>query len=240
MYVEQIIKQLIGLSDPVIAQHSQRFFKTNDGDYGAGDKFLGLRVPTLRKTVKQFKDVNLDDSIELLKNEYHEVRLCAVFFLVALFERASTKYNTNLQRQKSIVDAYLANTQHINNWDLVDSSAHKILGKYLLTKDRQILDELSRSEDLWEKRISMMATYAFIKENQFEDTLRVAETLLNDSHDLIHKIVGWMLREVGNQDKATEEAFLLLHYKNMPRTMLRYAIEKFSKEERTAYLKGLI
>lgn len=236
MLVEQITKQLMQLSDPDIAQHSQRFFKTGDGDYGAGDKFLGLRVPTLRKTVKEFKKANLDDALALLKSEYHEVRLCAIFLLVALFERAKS----SPQDQKIIVEAYLANTQYINNWDLVDSSAHKILGKYLLDKKREIIHKLSHSNNLWEKRISMMATYTFIKDQQFEDTFRIAETLLNDKHDLIHKIVGWMLREVGNQDKATEEAFLLLHYKNMPRTMLRYAIEKFSKEERTAYLKGTL
>jgi 3-methyladenine DNA glycosylase AlkD len=236
MLVEQITKQLIQLSDPDIAQHSQRFFKTGDGDYGAGDQFLGLRVPTLRKTVKQFKNASLNDAIALLKSEYHEVRLCAVFFLVALFERAKS----SPQAQETIVKTYLSNTQYINNWDLVDSSAHKILGKYLLDKDRAILHKLSLSDDLWEKRISMMTTYTFIKEQQFEDTFVIAKTLLNDSHDLIHKIVGWMLREVGNQDKSAEEAFLQLHYKKMPRTMLRYAIEKFSKEERASYLKGLI
>lgn len=236
MYVEQIIKQLIELSDPKIAQHSQRFFKTGDGEYGAGDHFLGLRVPVLRKMVKQHKHLSLDEAIDLLKSEYHEVRLCAIFFLVALFERAKSFP----QEQDLIVNAYLSNTQYINNWDLVDSSAHKILGKYLLEKDRDILYTLSRSDYLWEKRISMMATYTFIKEHQFEDTFRIAETLLNDSHDLIHKIVGWMLREVGNQDKLAEQQFLKVHYKKMPRTMLRYAIEKFSKEERAAYLKGLI
>ena len=239
-YVEQITKQLTELADPEIAQHSQRFFKTGDGEYGANDQFLGIRVPILRQTVKQFKDVTLDDALALLKSEYHEVRLCAIYFLVALFERASATSNPNYQQQKLIVNAYLANTKYINNWDLVDSSAHKILGKYLLDKDRTILHTMSFSNDLWEKRISMMATYTFIKENQFADTFRIAETLLNDNHDLIHKIVGWMLREVGNQNKAAEEGFLLLHYKKMPRTMLRYAIEKFSKEERTAYLKGFL
>lgn len=234
--VPTVLQQLKQKADSDIAQHSQRFFKTDEGEYGAGDKFLGLRVPILRQTVKQYKKANLDDALALLKSEYHEVRLCAVFFMVAIFERA----RSSPQEQKIIVEAYLANTQYINNWDLVDSSAHKILGKYLLDKERETLHKLSHSNNLWEKRISMMATYTFIKEQQFEDTFRIAKTLLNDSHDLIHKIVGWMLREVGNQNKEAEEAFLLLHYKKMPRTMLRYAIEKFSKEERTAYLKGLI
>ncbi|MDG1751939.1 MAG: DNA alkylation repair protein [Thalassotalea sp.] len=236
MLVEQITKQLIQLSDPDIAQHSLRFFKSGKGEYGAGDKFLGLRVPTLRKIVKEYKQAQLEDAIELLKSEFHEIRLCAVFFLVALFERAKS----SPQAQEAIVKAYLSNTQYINNWDLVDSSAHKILGKYLLDKERTILYQLAESNDLWEKRISMMATYTFIKEQQFEDTFVIAKVLLNDNHDLIHKIVGWMLREVGNQNKQVEQDFLKVHYKNMPRTMLRYAIEKFSKEERATYLQGKI
>ncbi|MCO4800198.1 MAG: DNA alkylation repair protein, partial [Colwelliaceae bacterium] len=179
---------------------------------------------------------NLEDAIKLLKSEYHEVRLCAIFFLVSLFERAKSSHQT----QSLIVDTYLLHTQYINNWDLVDSSAHKILGKFLLDKDRAILHKLSLSDDLWERRMSMMATYTFIKEQQFEDTFVIAKTLLNDSHDLIHKIVGWMLREVGNQNKEAEQKFLNEYYKNMPRTMLRYAIEKFSKEERQQYLTGKI
>lgn len=236
MLTEEIINQLKNAGDHDIAQHAVRFFKTADGEYGAGDKFLGLRVPFLRKTIKQYKQATLKDALILLKNDYHEIRLFAVLLMVALFEQAKNDVN----RQKKIVDAYLTHTQYINNWDLVDSSAHKILGKYLLDKEREILHQLSQSTCLWEKRISMMATYSLIKQGQFEDTFIIAKTLLNDPHDLIHKIVGWMLREVGNQNKVAEQTFLKCYYRAMPRTMLRYAIEKFPKEERQQYLKGEI
>ena len=234
--VDEVVKHLKMLADESIAEHSQRFFKSGEGDYGAGDKFLGIRVPVIRKTVKQFKQANLSDALELLSNEYHEIRLFAVLLMVALFERAKS----DQAPQKQIVEAYLANTQYINNWDLVDSSAHKILGRYLLNKERSILHELSLSQCLWQKRISMMATYYFIKQGQFDDTFKIAENLMADSHDLIHKIVGWMLREVGNKDKQAEQRFLKKHYHNMPRTMLRYAIEKFPQAQRQQYLKGLI
>ena len=234
--VDEVIAHLKALANETIAEHSQRFFKTGDGEYGAGDNFLGLRVPVIRKTVKQFKQATLADALELLSNDYHEVRLFAVLLMVTLFERVKS----DEAKQKQIVDAYLANTQYVNNWDLVDSSAHKILGNYLINKDRSILYKLSVSHCLWEKRISMMATYYFIKQGQFEDTFTIAETLLEDPHDLIHKIVGWMLREIGNQDKQAEQAFLNKHYQNMPRTMLRHAIEKFPEEQRQHYLRGLI
>lgn len=237
MTVKKIIIELRSQADEGIAQHSTRFFKTGEGEYGEGDKFLGLRVPTVRNIVKQYrKQSTLADAIELLHNEYHEVRLCAILLMVALFELAKN----DPDKQTQIVEAYLAHTHRVNNWDLVDSSAHKILGKYLLDKERSILHQLSRSDCLWERRISMMATYTFIKQGQFDDTFRVAETLLSDSHDLIHKIVGWMLREVGNQDKPAEEHFLKQHCKAMPRTMLRYSIEKFSKEQRQQYLAGTV
>lgn len=234
MNVEQVITELTALADPEIAQHSMRFFKSGEGEYGEGDKFLGLRVPVLRQIVKKFKQATIADALELLSNEYHEVRLFAVLLMVALFVRAK---KDELQQQK-VVEAYLAHTRFINNWDLVDSSAHKILGKYLLDKDRQILHRLSQSNDLWEKRIAMMATYYFIKQGEFTDTFQIAETLLADQHDLIHKIVGWMLREVGNIDRDAEIDFLKSRYQKMPRTMLRYAIEKFPKEQRKAYLSG--
>jgi len=234
MTVEQIIDQLTQQANPEIAQQSQRFFKTGENEYGAGDKFLGLRVTVLRSTIKHFKQATLNDALILVKSEYHEIRLFAVLLMVSLFERAKKEPES----QKIIVNAYLRHTQYINNWDLVDSSAHKILGKYLLDNNRTILYALSQSVCLWERRIAMMATYYFIKRGEFEDTLRIAKILLNDEHDLIHKIVGWMLREVGNKDRDVEEAFLTIHYQNMPRTMLRYAIEKFTKERKQAYLKG--
>lgn len=238
MYVEQILNQLTELADPDIAQHSSRFFKTGENDYGAGDKFLGLRVPVLRQKVKQFKQANLADALVLLKNEYHEVRLFAVLLMVSLYERAKKNDRAAQAKRQAIVEAYLANTQYINNWDLVDSSAHKILGHYLFDKEREVLYQLAHSHHLWQKRIAMMTTYYFIKQGQFQDTFNLAEILLNDSHDLIHKIVGWMLREVGNIDKSAEEGFLITHYQAMPRTMLRYAIEKFPKNERQSYLVG--
>lgn len=231
-----IISDLKAIADPAIAQHSQRFFKTGDDEYGAGDKFLGIRVPVLRQKIKTYKGANVEDALELLKNEYHEIRLFAVLLLVRLFEQA--KKSPALQQH--IVEGYLSHTRYINNWDIVDSSAHKILGCYLLDKDRTILHQLSTSEDLWEKRIAMMATYMFIKQGEFDDTFQIAQTLLLDKHDLIHKIVGWMLREVGNINKAAEVQFLNSHYQNMPRTMLRYAIEKFDKAERQRYLQGKI
>jgi len=233
---KEIFKTLIQSANPDIAEHSQRFFKTGEGDYGAGDKFLGIRVPVIRKLVKQSKQASMADAVELISNEYHEVRLFAVLLMVHFFERSK---NDEAQ-QEEIVSAYLANTAFINNWDLVDSSAHKILGKYLFNKDRTLLFKLAKSASLWERRISMMSTYYFIKQGQFEDTFKIAEILLDDNHDLIHKIVGWMLREVGNKNKLAEENFLKSHYVNMPRTMLRYAIEKFPKEERELYLKGKI
>lgn len=234
MYVEQITKHLLSASNPEIAQHSQRFFKTAKGEYGEGDKFIGIRIPIIRQTLKDFKEATLSDALTLLQSEYHEIRLFAVLLLVRLYEKAKSDPN----QQDVIVESYLANTQYINNWDIVDSSAHKILGHYYLNKDKSVLHELSRSDNLWKKRISMMATYTFIKSLHFEDTFIIAKRLLNDNHDLIHKIVGWMLREVGNKNKEAEIEFLQLHYKEMPRTMLRYAIEKFSKDERKAYLNG--
>ena len=236
MQVNTIISDLSAIADPDIAQHSHRFFKTGEGEYGAGDKFLGIRVPVLRQKIKEYKTATADDAFELLKNQYHEVRLFAVLLLVRLFERAK---KAPIQQQY-IVEGYLSHTQYINNWDIVDSSAHKILGCYLLEKDRTILHQLSRSTNIWEKRIAMMATYTFIKQGDFEDTLLIAQTLLLDKHDLIHKIVGWMLREVGNINKTVEVEFLNKHYQKMPRTMLRYAIEKFDKAERQRYLQGKV
>ncbi len=231
-----IIKQeVIRLGDQRIAEHSQRFFKTGKGEYGEGDKFLGIRVPVLRTVSKKYKTLPLTQLRLLIQSEYHEIRLVAVYILVLQFKRAKK----NIDRQKEICDFYLANMNYINNWDLVDSSAHYMLGPYLLNREKGLLYKLSKSDNLWHRRIGIMTTFHFIKNNQFDETLAIAEILLKDDHDLIHKAVGWMLREIGKRDKKTEEQFLLNHYKKMPRTMLRYAIEKFPKEERKAYLKGL-
>ena len=228
---QEIIDHLHSLANPEIAEHSQRFFKTAEGEYGFGDKFLGIRVPVIRQAVKKFETTPLSVAEKLLKSEYHEVRLFALLLLVFRFS------NSSVDEQDEIYHLYLSNTQYINNWDLVDSSAHHIVGAYLENKDRSVLYDLSKSNSLWERRIAIMSTFYFIRKNQFGDTLRISEQLLSDQEDLIHKAVGWMLREVGKRDLAIEVAFLKTHYQIMPRTMLRYAIEKFSKEERQKYLR---
>lgn len=232
MSCKTILDHLHSLANPEIAQHSQHFFKTGEGEYGYGDIFLGIRVPIIRKAVKKFKDAPLDVIEELLKSKYHEIRLFALLSLVLRFSK------TTLKKQEEIYHIYLNNTQYINNWDLVDSSAHYIVGDYLLLRDKTILYDLSLSDSLWERRIAIMSTFYFIKKNQFEDALNIAERLLSDKEDLIHKAVGWMLREIGKRDMGVEVKFLNKHYKTMPRTMLRYAIEKFDEDERQKYLKS--
>ncbi len=234
MGYQEIVDHLFNLADLEIAEHSQRFFKTAEGEYGFGDKFLGIRVPVIRQTVKKFKTTPLTVAEKLLKSEYHEVRLFALLLLVFRFSKSS------IDEQDVIYHLYLKNTQFINNWDLVDSSAHHIVGAYLQNKERSVLYDLLKSNSLWERRIAIMSTFYFIKKNQFSDTLHISELLLSDQEDLIHKAVGWMLREVGKRDLALEVAFLKTNYQKMPRTMLRYAIEKFSKEERQKYLSGKV
>jgi 3-methyladenine DNA glycosylase AlkD len=227
-----IVEYLESLSDPDIAAHSQRFFKTGPGEYGEGDVFLGIRVPAVRKAVARYPDVPRSIVGRLIRCRYHEVRLFAVLALVAKFNRPGCSDQESIYRQ------YLSNTEYINNWDLVDSSAHQIVGGWLNSRDRSDLDKLSGSQSLWERRIAIIATLHFIRQKQFDDTLRIADHLLRDDHDLIHKAVGWMLREVGKRDKSIEVQFLLPRYREMPRVMLRYAIEHFSAQERRAYLKG--
>jgi len=229
---KSIQQELKKISDPEIAAHSQRFFKTGEGEYGEGDIFLGIRVPILRKIAKQYKEFSVDQIMEVFTSKYHEARLLALLMLVNSYERA------DLNTQEKIYSLYLDNTQYINNWDLVDSSAHKIVGAHLYTKSRKPLYTLAKSKDLWERRIAIISTHYFIKKRDFEDTLKISELLLDNKEDLIHKAVGWMLREVGNQDLSAERAFLDKHYKSMPRTMLRYAIEKFPEQLRLDYLKG--
>ena len=218
------------LADPKKAKILSRFFKTGKGEYGEGDIFLGIKVPDQRKVAAKYKDITLEDVQELLESKIHEHRLTSLFILVSKYKKADDP------GKKEIVDFYLKNTKNINNWDLVDSSAPYILGNYLRDKGKPILYTLAKSGNLWERRIAMLSTYAFIRTNEFEDTLKIAEILLSDKHDLIHKAVGWMLREVGNRDPEKEEEFLKKHCKMMPRTMLRYAIEKFNKEKKNVYL----
>ncbi len=228
---QEIIDHLHKLADPEIAGHSQRFFKTAEGEYGFGDKFLGIRVPVIRRAVKKYKETPFSVTERLLKSEYHEIRLFTLLLLVLRFSKS------NINGQKEIYRLYLDNTQYVNNWDLVDSSAHHIVGSYLENGDKSVLYDLAGSDSLWERRIAIMSTFYFIKRNHFTDALRISGQLINDQEDLIHKAVGWMLREIGKRDLNAEVGFLKSHYQRMPRTMLRYAIEKFSKEERHRYLK---
>jgi 3-methyladenine DNA glycosylase AlkD len=210
----------------------QRYFKTGKGEYAEGDIFLGLNVGEQRKIAKKFNEVGLSELKPFLNSGIHEGRLIALFILVEKFAKAGE------EEKKKIFDFYLENMQGINNWDLVDLSAPKIIGQFLLGKDKSSLYKLAKSQSIWEKRIAIMATHAFIRQKQFEDALKISEILLQDRHDLIHKAVGWTLREIGKTDLAAEEKFLKIHCKEMPRTMLRYAIEKFPEKKRKAYLNG--
>ena len=231
---KQIMDRLHELSDTDIAAHSQRFFKTGKGEYGEGDRFLGIRVPILRKCVREYRTISLNDTLELLKSRFHEARLLALLMLVAKYSFAHS-----VAEQEAIYQSYLSHTEFTNNWDLVDCSAEHIVGAHLFKRDRNPIYRLAGSRIIWERRIAVMSTFHFIKRDDFSDTLAIAELLLGDNEDLIHKAVGWMLREVGKRNRNTEEEFLLNHYKEMPRTMLRYAIEKLPESQRLAYLHGI-
>ena len=231
---QQISDLLISQGNPKIADHSQRFFKTGKGEYGENDKFLGIRVPVLRNTATRLRDVSLTETKKLLKSPYHEVRLLALLMLVDRYTRGDSN------ERNRIFECYVSHTRYTNNWDLVDCSAHRIVGPHLQDRDRELLFRFARSESLWERRIAIFSTLHFIKQNDFSDTLKLAEILLKDDQDLIHKVVGWMLREVGKKDKKLADKFLRRRYRDMPRTMLRYAIEKHPEPQRQAYLKGLV
>lgn len=212
------------------AEASKWFFKTGKGEYGEGDRFIGVRVPDQRAVEKQFRDMPLAQVVQLLQSSIHEHRLTAVILLTEQFKRADEA------GQKAIYDAYLKNTKWVNNWDIVDSSAHKIVGAYLLDRSRKPIYTLAKSKDLWEKRIAMITTAWFIKEGDFTDTLALAKQFLNEEHDLMHKAVGWMLREMGKVDEKPLRDFLDQHAHEMPRTMLRYAIERLPESMRKTYL----
>ena len=220
------------MADKEIAEHAQGFFKTGKGQYGEGDRFLGIRVPALRKLAREYRGVSIQEAVRLLKSQFHEERLLALFLLVAIFKKADD------EGRRAVYELYLENTRFINNWDLVDCSAEHIVGAYLWGADKQPLYDLAASNMLWERRISIMSTFHFIKHNEFADTLRIAKILLADKEDLIHKAVGWMLREIGKRDAEAQEKFLKKHCRGMPRTMLRYAIERFPAPKRQRYLKG--
>jgi 3-methyladenine DNA glycosylase AlkD len=226
--------ELRRLADPVRATHSLRFFKTGPGQYGEGDKFLGLTVPAMRTVVRKYRGLDDDAVLELLASPWHEDRLVAVLLLVEGYKRGD-----ELRRGK-VHRAYLANARWINNWDLVDCSAEYVIGAHLVADEIRLLERLARSKNLWERRIAIVATFHFIKRGEFRPTLRIATMLLGDSHDLIHKAVGWMLREVGKRDRKALDGFLKRHYRKMPRTMLRYAIERHPERIRKQYLVGTI
>ena len=256
----ELRKELKGIADTKRAEVSQGFFKTGKGEYGEGDVFLGITVPQSRKIAIRFKELPFSKILGLLKSKIHEERLIALLILVYNFNAGNEK------AQKKIFDFYLENMQCVNNWDLVDLSADKIIGRYLFAwgpvglhprptssvaslpagarrgppapATPTLLLRLAKSENIWERRIAIVSTYYSIKNNKFDETLKIAEMLLNDRHDLIHKAVGWMLREVGKRDMKTEIKFLDKHYKKMPRTMLRYSIERFPEELRMDYLKN--
>ena len=234
MTAASIEKHLLSIREPERVKLLQGYFKTGPGDYGEGDLFLGLRVPTVRTLAREYRALPLAEVVELLASEWHEARLLALLIMADQYARGDEV------TRKALFDTYLANTHRINNWDLVDSSAAQIVGAHLYERSRSPLRKLARSKLIWERRIAIIATAYFIKRDDFEDTLAISEMLLEDREDLIHKAVGWMLREVGKRDVATLETFLRTHYRNMPRTALRYAIEKFPPEERRAYLDGTV
>ena len=232
--LNSIKKDLQAESAPLKKKGLSRFFKTGKGEYGEGDIFLGVTVPKIRRVAKKYKDVSLDEIRTLLRSLIHEERLTALLILVENFRKADETEKTE------IFNLYLKNTKYINNWDLVDLSASRIVGEYLKDKPVDILYTLAKSKSLWERRIAIISTFQFIWEGRFAETLKISKILLTDRHDLIHKAVGWMLREVGKRSFKTEEGFLKKHYKKMPRTMLRYSIEKFPEKLRLRYLTGVV
>ena len=221
-------------TNPEQAKVYLRFFKTGKGEYGEGDQFFGIKVPVSRSIAKQFKDISLAEIQELLNSQVHEERLIGLIILVEQYRKADAV------KKQIIYKFYLKNTKQVNNWDLVDLSAEKIIGAYLMDKDKKVLFHLARSKNLWERRIAIMSTFHFIRNGLYETTLKIADIFIKDDHDLIHKAVGWMLREIGNRNLAVEEEYLKKNYQTMPRTMLRYAIEKFPENKRQAYLKGSV
>lgn len=227
--MNELKKKLKKLENPKIAEHSKKFFKTGKGEYGEGDKFLGIRVPELRKLAKEFWEIKKSDLTKLIKSPFHEERLLGLLIVVIKYKNEGSIW----------FDYYLKQFKYINNWDLVDTTCHKIIGPELINDNRKILYKWAKSDDLWTRRISMMSTYYFIQRNDFKDTLKLAKVLRDDEHDLIHKVVGWMLREVAKRDKSLIDEYLRKNYKKMPRTMLRYTIEKYPEAQRKKILAGI-
>jgi len=258
--LDNLKKELQSLANPEKAKILQKFFKTGKGQYGEGDIFLGIIVPEQRRVAGKY-DLSLKDISELLDSEIHEERLVGIFILISKYKKATMNrapkgvypkgtrtsamprdISKEMSTRGKIFNFYLSKAERINNWDLVDLSAPNIVGDYLFHNKEEMnkIYEFAHSENLWKKRIAILSTFYFIRKEKFDDTLAIAEILLNDSHDLIHKAVGWMLREIGKRDLEVEEEFLRVNYKDMPRTMLRYAIERFEEGKRKAYLKGEI
>jgi 3-methyladenine DNA glycosylase AlkD len=232
MIVRNIRKKLRQLGSEEKAKVLQRFFKTGPGAYGEGDVFIGVRVPDLRKLVKEYQDITIKEVMQLLRSSIHEERLFALLILVSKYSKG------NETVKKRIYELYLQTTKFINSWDLVDGSAQHIVGAFLMDKSKEPIYRLAKSNSLWERRIAILSTFHFIKHDNYSETLKISKILLTDEQDLIHKAVGWMLREIGKRHISTEEIFLKKYYKRMPRTMLRYAIEKFPESKRKKYLRG--
>jgi 3-methyladenine DNA glycosylase AlkD len=230
--VTAVRRRLRDLGDPADAEFLQRFFKTGLGEYGAGDRFLGIRVPVIRKLAREFRELPLEDVVRLLHEPWHEARLLAVILLADAYEKGTAA------ERDAIFRRYLENAERVNNWDLVDASAPRIVGAHLATRPRALLDTLAQSKNIWERRIAVVTTQRLIRNGEFDDTVRLATALLGDQHDLIHKAVGWMLREVGDRDSAVLDKFLEAHAHEMPRTMLRYAIEKMGAAKKRRYMEA--
>ncbi|MFP4369540.1 MAG: DNA alkylation repair protein [Candidatus Kapaibacterium sp.] len=231
---ETIVNKLLKEGSELKAMHLSRFFKTGKGQYGEGDIFIGVTVPVQRKIAREhFREADFEDLRQLITDPRHECRLTGLIMLTYKYEKSGDK-----EQKEMIKDFYLDMLDHVNNWDLVDLTAYKILGDYLMDKDRRILYELAESGHLWRQRVSVISTMYFIKKGDFGDTFALAEMMIDHKHDLMHKAIGWMLREIGKIDFEAENAFLREHYQQMPRTMLRYAIEKFNPELRKQFLSG--
>ncbi len=228
--ISRLRNEMKKISNNKRATISQKFFKTGKGEYGEGDVFIGLTVPQTRKIAKEFRIIKIDDVEILLHSKIHEERLLAIFILIEKFNKSS------LEEREKFYSFYIQNKRQVNNWDLVDSSADKIVGAYLMDRPKDILFTLARSDNIWERRIAMIACFHFIKNNEFDTALAIAEKLVHDKHDLIHKAVGWMLREIGKRSIDSEKKFLDRYAKTMPRTMLRYALEKFEPQLRKIYM----
>ncbi len=230
-----ITKEMRKLANSKIAEHSQRFFKTAKGEYGEGDVFIGIRVPELRKLAKKYIELSITDLKKLVKSKIHEERLTGLLILVNKYKSAKVE-----QEREKLYQLYIRHFKYINNWDLVDVTCPHIIGRHLMDKNREILYVWAKSDHLWTRRIAIITNGWFIRNGDLRDVFKISKILLTDKHDLIHKAVGWMLREAGKKDLKALEAFLKKHYKNMPRTMLRYSIEKFPESKRKKYLSGKI